>query len=130
MSMSFVQQLEMSYSLFLLYVQLEVYQNILKLRCLTLRFFWTKRDLIFRMISWEKLNLKLYSTKWRNFIVLLPLILEILGKMSMIIICFPICDIINFEINHSFHIKPFSYMSRKSGQNLIILRTKKAFNMK
>ena len=36
MSMSFGQHLEMSYSLFLLYVQVEVYQNMLKLRCLTL----------------------------------------------------------------------------------------------
>ena len=35
-------------------------------------------------------------------------LLEILGSMCIAIICFPSCDIINFEINHIFLIRLFS----------------------
>ena len=38
----------------------------------------------------------------------LPLLLEILGNMCIIIICFLVCDVIKFEINLNFLIKPFS----------------------
>ena len=34
--------------------------------------------------------------------------------MFIVIISFPDCDIINFEINLIFLIKPFSYMTKKS----------------
>ena len=34
--------------------------------------------------------------------------------MFIVIISFPDCDIINFEINLIFLIKPFSYMTEKS----------------
>ena len=43
----------------------------------------------------------------------LSLLLEILGKMCIVIVCFPDCDAINFEIILSFLIKPFSYMTKK-----------------
>ena len=36
----------------------------------------------------------------------------------------------NFEINLMFLIKTFLYMTKKSGQKLIILRTKRAFKVK
>ena len=49
--------------------------------------------------------------------------------MCIVFICLQVCDI-NFEINLSFLIKPFSYMSKNSGQKLNILRTKRVFNMK
>ena len=32
-----------------------------------------------------------------NFMVWLPLLLEILGNISVVIICFPVYDVINFE---------------------------------
>ena len=35
-----------------------------------------------------------------------------------------------FEINLIFPIKPFRYMTKKSRQNLNILRTKRAFEVK
>ena len=44
----------------------------------------------------------LYSINWPNFIVSLPLFLEILGNMCIAIIIFPIEDFIHFEINLSF----------------------------
>ena len=37
---------------------------------------------------------------------------HVLNNMSIVIICFPICDVVNFEINLSFLIKPFSYMTK------------------
>ena len=37
----------------------------------------------------------------------LPLLHEILDNMCIVIICFPVCDIMNFEINPSFLILPF-----------------------
>ena len=33
-------------------------------------------------------------------------ILEILGNMSAVIVCYPVCDVMNFEIHLSFLIKP------------------------
>ena len=35
------------------------------------------------------------------------------------IACFPGCDVINFEINLSFFVKPFLYMTKKLEQKLI-----------
>ena len=40
------------------------------------------------------------------------------------------CDVINFEINLIFLIKSFFYMTKKSRQNLDILRMKRAFKVK
>ena len=39
---------------------------------------------------------------WPNFVVWLPLLLEIFGKMCMAITCFPGIDVKNFEINLMF----------------------------
>ena len=44
------------------------------------------------------------------------LLLEVLGNMRIAIICFPVCGIVTVEINFSFLIKAFSYMTKKSGQ--------------
>ena len=57
--------------------------------------------------------LTLYPINWRNFIVWLSLLLEMLGNMCIVIVCFPDCDIITFESNVSFHIKSFSHMAKK-----------------
>ena len=69
----------------------------------------------------------LYSVKWQNFIAWLPLLLEVLGNMSIAIICFPGCDVINFEINIIFLIKPVFYLTRKSRQKFKYLENKKSF---
>ena len=55
------------------------------------------------------------------------LVLEMLGNMCIAIICFLICEVMNFEINLSILIKPFSYMIKKSGQKLKHLKNKKNF---
>ena len=65
---------------------------------------------------WRKIFLTLYATKWLNLIAWLPLLLEILGNMCIIITCFPVSDVIKFEITFSFRIKPFFYMTKTSGQ--------------
>ena len=66
----------------------------------------------------RKMFLMLHSINWPNFIVLLSLLLEILGNMCITIICKPGCDVIIFEINLTFLIKPFCYMTKKPRQKL------------
>ena len=48
---------------------------------------------------------------------------EVLGKIGIVTISFPIDDIINFEINLSFLIEPFSFMTKSQKKNVNILRT-------
>ena len=87
-------------------------------------------SLFFYMIFKEKILLPLYSMNWSNFIVWLPLLHEILGN-TCIVIVWPGCDVINFEINLIFLIKPYSSIWTKSqDKNLNILRTEGAFKMK
>ena len=50
--------------------------------------------------------------------------------MCIAIGCFSSCDVINFEINLTFLIKPFSYMTKSQELNLNILGMKRAFNVK
>ena len=65
------------------------------------------------IIFWKKKFCYIYRP---NFIVWLLLLIEILGKMCVVIIRFPLSGIINFEINLSFLIKLLFYMS-KQGQD-------------
>ena len=67
---------------------------------------------------------------WPNFIVWMPLLLEILGDMFFAIVCSPGCDIINFKINTIFLIKSFFYIVKKSRENLNFLWTKRVFKVK
>ena len=78
---------------------------------------------------WRKISLTLYFINWSNAIVWLPLIFEILGNICIVISYCLICDVINFEINHGFFIKPFFHITKRSGQNINISGTKRAFNM-
>ena len=55
-----------------------------------------------------------------HFIAWLPLPFEILGNMGIAIIYLPVCDVINFEINLSLRMKPFSYMNKKVGTKIDI----------
>ena len=60
----------------------------------------------------------------------LPLLCEILGNMFTVIVCWPGWDVINFEINLVFLIKPFFLHDQKfKANNCHILRTE-GFKMK
>ena len=52
-----------------------------------------------------------YFINCSSFNVWLPLLLEF-----VVITCCQICDVMNFEINLSFLIKPLFYITKKSGQ--------------
>ena len=56
----------------------------------------------------RKIFLTLYFINWTNFIAWLPLLLEILGNMRITIICYPVCDVMNFEIPLAFLSSRFS----------------------
>ena len=124
----------------LFYFQIEIYQNILKLRCWPLAFTFiklflkkTKRSL--ELVSlphflsgfWRKIFLMLHFICWPNFIAWLSLVLDILGNICITIICCPICGVINFEMNHSFFIMSFFYITEKSGQTCKYLKNDKSF---
>ena len=47
--------------------------------------------------------------------------------MCIVIVCFQGCDVIDLKINLSFHIKPFSHMTKISGQTFKCLKNKKSF---
>ena len=64
----------------------------------------------------------LYSTNCSNFIVRLHLIPEILDIICIVTICCPGCDIMNFEINLNFLIKPFFCIIKKSGKKCKYLK--------
>ena len=64
---------------------------------------------------------------WLNFIVWMPLLLEIMSKMGTVTICFAICDLIDFEINLSLSLSRFPTWPKKSGQNFIYVETDESF---
>ena len=69
----------------------------------------------------------LHSINWLNFTVWLPLLLEIFGNMCITIVSEPVWDVIEFEINLIFLIKPFRYITKKSRQKLKYLDNEKSF---
>ena len=73
----------------------------------------------------RKMFFMLHYINWPNFVVWFTLLLEILGNMCIAIVCFPICDVINFEINLIFVIKPFFCMTKTSRQKFKYLENKK-----
>ena len=56
-----------------------------------------------------------------------PLLWEISGNMCISIVCEPGCDVMNFEVNLIFLIKPFFLHDKKSGQKLKYLENEKSF---
>ena len=78
----------------------------------------------------RKMFLMFYSHNRWNFISWLPLLLVTLGSMCIAIVCFPDCDVINFEIILIFLIKLFFTWPKSQDRNLNILRTKIAFKVK
>ena len=65
-----------------------------------------------------------------NFIAWFPLLFEISGVMCIVIVCFPDCDAINFEISLFFLHKLFPAWLKSQDKNLNILRTKRACTLK
>ena len=88
----------------------------------------------------RKMVLILYSINWPNFIIWLPLLLDISGNGRLTIfvfiagVCFSVCDVINFEINviltsiKLILIKPF-FWNICQDKYLNVLRTKRAFKV-
>ena len=74
-----------------------------------------------------KMFLMLYSTNWSNFIVWMPLFLEIMDNICVVIICQPGCDVIKFQINLIFLIKLFCCMTKNSRLKLKHLQNEKSF---
>ena len=68
----------------------------------------------------------LYFIAWLKFLAWVSLRLEIFGDTCIVIICCPAFDAINFEIDHSFLIKPFFYITKKSGQKCKYLKNEKS----
>ena len=123
--------------------QVESYLKVLKLNCwqlaLTSYNAFLKKQRGLELVSlphflhdfWRTIIILLYSINWPSFIVWLPLLREILSNMCIAIVCWPVCDVINFEINLIFLINPFSLIWPKiQDKNLNILRKKRAFKMK
>ena len=75
----------------------------------------------------RKMFLMLHSTNWANFIVWLPLLLEILGNMCITIVCKPCCVVNKFVIDLIFLIELFSCMTKKSRQKFKYLENEKSF---
>ena len=57
--------------------------------------------------------LMLYSINQPNFMAWLPLLLEILGNMCIAIVCYPGCEVMDFEINLIILIKQFFLYAQK-----------------
>ena len=55
----------------------------------------------------------LYSINWANIIVWLPLLFEILDNICIAIVCFPGCDVMNFEINPMVLMKLLFYTTKR-----------------
>ena len=131
------------YTIWFFECQVENYWNILKLsyRILTFTsckvffflfcFLKTGLELVFLphflRESWRKIFLLLYSITWPRFIVGLPLLLQILGRMCILIVCYPRCNVLNFKINPIFLIKSFFMHNEKVRTNINYLENKKSF---
>ena len=76
---------------------------------------------------WGKIFLLLHSINWPNLIVWSPLFREILGNMCIVIVCWPGCTVINFEIHLVSNQAVFLHEPKVK---IKIWRTKRALNLK
>ena len=72
---------------------------------------WNKKDI---------LHVIFYQLAKYHYLI--PLLLGILGNICIVIICFPICDVIKFEINPSVLTKTFPIWSKSHNKNINILK--------
>ena len=68
----------------------------------------------------------LLTDRFRCLIAFSSFFPDCISLLCIVIICWPVCDIINFETNHSFFIKASLHIAKKSGQKC----SKRAFNVK
>ena len=54
-------------------------------------------------------------------------LVKLLGNMCIAIVYFPRCDVINYEINVIFSIRPFFYIIKKSRQKFKYLENEKSY---
>ena len=98
-----------------------------------LNFYFLKKDLGIVSTSHfvhdfpKKMFCKLYSINCPGFTAWLVLLRKILVNICIAIVCWPGCDVIDFEINLIFLIKSFFYMTKKSRQNWISWEQKEFF---
>ena len=76
----------------------------------------------------RKMFLILHFINWPNYIVWLPLLLEILANICITLVLLTRLWRIKIEINLIFLIKPFWYMTEKSRQKLRYLEYSKSFS--
>ena len=122
-----------------MHVRVEVYQNILNLGAD--HFFWP----YVKIFQKAKRGLELFSLShflhdfWRKTSLIyisltdqisLPNCLYFLWYVHCNYYCLPFYELMNFEINVNFLIKPFSYMTKMWGQKLKYWKKKIAFQMK
>ena len=74
---------------------------------------------------WRKLLLLLCCITWRNLLILLPLLCEILHNICIAIVCWPGCDVINLEISRIFLTNPFVLHVQKVKTNMLYLENEK-----
>ena len=75
-----------------------------------------------------KMFFMLYSVKCPNFIVCFPLLPEIMDNMFVAIVCFSGDDVINFETNLIFLLKPFFCITKNLRQKFKHLENEKNFS--
>ena len=75
----------------------------------------------------RKMFIMSYSINWPIFIAWFRLLLELLGNVFIWNYFFPGCDVINFEINLVFLIKPFFLRNQRSRQKFKYLEKEKIF---
>ena len=76
----------------------------------------------------RKTFLILYSVNWSNFIVWLPFLLEISGNLCIVIVCYSVCDVLNFEINVNFLNKPASCKTKNLERKSKYFENRKRFS--
>ena len=87
---------------------------------------------IFYGTAWDKLFRHILRTIFQEkyfscYILVTGQILDIFRNICAIIICCTVCDTINFEINNSFLIKTFFYITKKSKQKCKYLMNEQNF---
>ena len=80
---------------------------------------WVQEKLLHRIL-WMIFQGK-YFFQLTKFNCLIDFISWDLGNMCIVIICYPVCNVMNLEFNFRFLIKPFFH------KNLNVLRTKRAY---
>ena len=118
--LSLDQQSKVLYTLFLLYIQVEGYRNILKLRCRPLGFTsyvaFLKNKKRFGPILLASFSAWFLKKKYLSHYILLTgqiSLSDCLYYLRCWAIRFPVSDVIHFDIILSFLIKPLSHITRK-----------------